>query len=394
MKFAQKLATVANKDLGMRLSDLPDGEIHFLDDLLRQRPIPLIETRMEQIVTRYKERRGRPPQLVIAIISDESDLNGKELKPALTRFSLESASTHMVCIQRSKINSKLSDSTFFKLNLAKINVRLGGHNAYVDGLSAQYAKMMVIGMDVHHPGPGSVNKKSIAAYVGSLDNNMVDYYTCLREHELEREEKLVHLEDVTVELLQAYYQANGSLPQRLVFYRDGIAHSAFGSMGKAEVLNIRRALATIDPSYNPALLFVVVQKRNLARLFLEKHQDGVSSYANVSPGTVVGENEEWFWMVSHQAIQGTAHVPCYHILQNTEGTKPGDANVARLTMTQVEELTLDLCHLHYKCPRSISAPAPVYFADLAAERAKALYNSDGVFYGCQLDGIKSKRLFF
>ncbi|XP_064115911.1 protein argonaute-2-like [Macrobrachium nipponense] len=41
-----------------------------------------------------------------------------------------------------------------------------------------------------------------------------------------------------------------------------------------------------------------------------------------------------------------------------------------LNMDQLEELTYAMCHLYSRCTRSVSIPAPAYYAHLAAFRAK------------------------
>ena len=85
-------------------------------------------------------------------------------------------------------------------------------------------------------------------------------------------------------------------------------------------------------------------------------------------------------------------MPSYHILSNT-GHPDAAANAPALSMNEVMQLTFDLTFLHYKCPRSISVPSPVYLADLAAERATSLYTNDH-FYGADFDEEQSRRLFY
>ncbi|KAI3389203.1 hypothetical protein SNEBB_004862 [Seison nebaliae] len=43
------------------------------------------------------------------------------------------------------------------------------------------------------------------------------------------------------------------------------------------------------------------------------------------------------------------------------------------TSDSIQRFTFDLCHLYARCTRSVSIPAPVYYAHLAAYRARA-YN--------------------
>lgn len=37
---------------------------------------------------------------------------------------------------------------------------------------------------------------------------------------------------------------------------------------------------------------------------------------------------------------------------------------------ELQLMTYYLCHMYNRCPRSVSIPAPVYYADLAAFRAR------------------------
>ena len=144
--------------------------------------------------------------------------------------------------------------------------------------------------------------------------------------------------------------------------------------------------------FRSALVFLVVQKRNLTRLFkVGAGQQG--RYTNVPPGTAIDVVPDAnFWLVAHYALQGTARVPSYHILCNEPNRDPA-ANAPRLEMEDIVQFTYDLCHGHFKCTRSVSVPSPVYFADLAAERAASLYGR-GVFLGKDFDEVQSRRLFF
>ena len=382
-RFATDLSKNASR-LGIVLNPNPDVEFYSASS----------PGNYEGELSRLACRRGQPAQLVIAVISDDKVANGEDLKPALTRWSLLGsagvAGPPMACIQVGKLGGRGGrgpDATFFKLNLAKINARLGGHSTDVANLPP---KMMVVGMDVYHPGPGS-SRNSIAAFVASLDDRCARFQTSLREQALRRQETMApHLFEVHHMQLRTYFESNRCWPTLIGFYRDGLGDSDFEFTAAKEIAEIRSVHTYLK--ITPALLFIVVQKRTATRLF--DTAAGQGSYANVKPGTVVNIGEGChFWMVSHTALQGTAKVPSYHILLN-EGHSNPDYAVPRKTMQQIEALTFDLCYLHYKCPRSISVPAPVYFADLAAERAKDLYDRNGHFIGGDLNAEQSLRLFY
>lgn len=73
-----------------------------------------------------------------------------------------------------------------------------------------------------------------------------------------------------------------------------------------------------------------------------------------------------FYLVSHASIQGVAKPTKYCTLYD-------DNNMDNDT---IEQLTYYLCHMFSRCTRSVSYPAPTYYAHLAAARAKVYIEYD------------------
>ena len=63
-------------------------------------------------------------------------------------------------------------------------------------------------------------------------------------------------------------------------------------------------------------------------------------------------------MTRHLSGQGTTKPTGYHLLWD-------DNN---LTPDELQSLTYYLCHMYARCQRSVSYPAPTYYAHLAAFR--------------------------
>ncbi|KRZ65271.1 putative protein tag-76, partial [Trichinella papuae] len=59
-------------------------------------------------------------------------------------------------------------------------------------------------------------------------------------------------------------------------------------------------------------------------------------------------------------LQGTSRPTRYYVLYDESNM---DANT-------MQSITYYLCHLYGRCTRSVSIPAPVYFADLVCARAR------------------------
>lgn len=133
-----------------------------------------------------------------------------------------------------------------------------------------------------------------------------------------------------------------------------------------EVQAIRRACSRLQAdTYKPIITFLVVQKRHHARFFPTNPRDSHDRNCNVPAGTCVDTlithpTAQDFYLVSHASIQGVAKPTKYRTLWD-------DANMSE---NEIEQLTYFLCHMFTRCNRSVSYPAPTYYAHLAAARAK------------------------
>eukprot|EP00112_Aurelia_sp_Birch-Aquarium-sp1_P007218 Seg1786.3 transcript_id=Seg1786.3/GoldUCD/mRNA.D3Y31 product="Protein argonaute-2" protein_id=Seg1786.3/GoldUCD/D3Y31 len=121
----------------------------------------------------------------------------------------------------------------------------------------------------------------------------------------------------------------------------------------------------LEKGYEPGISFIVVQKRHHTRFFPEQESDKVGKAGNVPPGTTVDTGichptEYDFYLCSHAGIQGTSRPAHYHVLWDDN----------ELTPDELHQLTFLLCHTYVRCTRSVSIPAPAYYAHLAAFRAR------------------------
>lgn len=169
---------------------------------------------------------------------------------------------------------------------------------------------------------------------------------------------------MVAELLSAYTKKNGKRPERILFYRDGVSEGQFASALQYELPAIRKACSEVISSI-PRISFVVVQKRHHTRFKPAKEGEGVGKMQNIPPGTVVDTvvthpRERDFFLCSHFGIQGTSRPARYVVLHDE----------SRLELVTWQKLSYQLCHTYARCPRSVSIPTPVYYAHLAAFRAK------------------------
>uniref|UniRef100_H2YUA1 Argonaute RISC catalytic component 2 n=1 Tax=Ciona savignyi TaxID=51511 RepID=H2YUA1_CIOSA len=269
------------------------------------------------------------------------------------------------CVQVKNV-VKTSPQTLSNLCL-KINVKLGGvNNILVPSLRPKVFNDPVIffGADVTHPPAGDTRKPSIAAVVGSMDAHPSRYSATVRVQQ-HREEIIRDLAVMVRDLMVEFYKATHYKPVRVIMYRDGVSEGQFQQVLSTELRAIREACTMLEVGYQPGITFIVVQKRHHTRLFCRNHEDRSGKSGNIPAGTTVDTGichptEFDFYLCSHAGIQGTSRPSHYHVLWDDNNFMADELQV----------LTYQLCHTYVRCTRSVSIPAPAYYAHLVAFRAR------------------------
>ncbi|XP_013197150.1 protein argonaute-2 [Amyelois transitella] len=270
------------------------------------------------------------------------------------------------CVQAKNVN-KTSPQTLSNLCL-KINVKLGGINSIlVPSLRPKVFNEPVIflGVDVTHPPAGDNKKPSIAAVVGSMDAHPSRYAATVRVQQ-HRQEIVHEMSSMVQELLLMFYKSTGGFkPHRIIMYRDGISEGQFIHVLQHELTAVREACIKLEAEYKPGITFIVVQKRHHTRLFCADKKEQSGKSGNIPAGTTVDlgithPTEFDFYLCSHQGIQGTSRPSHYHVLWDDN----------HFGSDELQCLTYQLCHTYVRCTRSVSIPAPAYYAHLVAFRAR------------------------
>ncbi|VVC97671.1 unnamed protein product, partial [Leptidea sinapis] len=248
------------------------------------------------------------------------------------------------CVQAKNVN-KTSPQTLSNLCL-KINVKLGGINSIlVPSLRPKVFNEPVIflGVDVTHPPAGDNKKPSIAAVVGSMDAHPSRYAATVRVQQ-HRQEIVHELSSMVQELLIMFYKSTGGFkPHRIIMYRDGISEGQFIHVLQHELTAVREACIKLEAEYKPGITFIVVQKRHHTRLFCADKKEQSGKSGNIPAGTT-----------------GTSRPSHYHVLWDDN----------HFGSDELQCLTYQLCHTYVRCTRSVSIPAPAYYAHLVAFRAR------------------------
>ncbi|KAL6192212.1 hypothetical protein ACLB2K_038597 [Fragaria x ananassa] len=356
--------------------------------------IPIYNARPEQVEKALKhvyhasmnKTKGKELELLLAILPDNNgSLYGDIKRICETDLGLIS----QCCLTKHVF--KISKQYLANVSL-KINVKMGGRNTVLlDAISCRIPLVsdiptIIFGADVTHPENGEDTSPSIAAVVASQDWPEVTKYAglvCAQPHRQELIQDLYKTWQDPVrgtvsggmirDLLVSFRKATGQKPLRIIFYRDGVSEGQFYQVLLYELDAIRKACASLEPNYQPPVTFIIVQKRHHTRLFANNHRDrsSVDKSGNILPGTVVDTKichptEFDFYLCSHAGIQGTSRPAHYHVLWDENNFTPDG----------IQSLTNNLCYTYARCTRSVSVVPPVYYAHLAAFRARFYMGPD------------------
>ncbi|KAI0831166.1 Piwi domain-containing protein [Trametes gibbosa] len=301
------------------------------------------------------------PQLILVVLP----ANGEGCRRMVKHWGDIQRQVSTQCVRTPKWHNA-SDQYCNNVAL-KINSRLGGTNSLLVTRAAEFLKTcMVVGADVGHPGPGMASRPSVTGLVASVDpdiTKMTSYANIQRP----RQEIIEDLEAMMISALsdyQEYHKADPRPPKTVVFYRDGVSEGEFAQVAAREIPLIKSAFdkCHIPKALTPKLLFIVVGKRHHVRFFPQAQQDADRS-GNCPAGLLIDKNitnpnYPDFYLQAHAGLLGTSRPAHYIVL----------ANEAKLDASNVQELTYHLCHSYASATRSVSIPAPVYYADRICAR--------------------------
>ncbi|KAI0919496.1 hypothetical protein AcV5_001549 [Taiwanofungus camphoratus] len=173
----------------------------------------------------------RKPSFVLVLLSDVD----KHIHPGIKRLGDVELGLHTVCMLLKKAKEPKRQDQYFSNVALKVNTKLGGINHLLDTQSMKWLreeKTMLVGIDVTHPGPGSVEgTPSIAAVVASVDDDFTHFPASLAlqkpDWNKDAKEMVEDLTRMMVERLLLYQQRNECLPERVHVFRDGVSEVNF-----------------------------------------------------------------------------------------------------------------------------------------------------------------------
>jgi len=232
---------------------------------------------------------------------------------------------------------------------------------------------MIIGADVSHAAPDS-DRPSITGLVSSVDEHFCQYVASCNV-QTPREEIIADLYSMVENAVTNFHmfwkfmRGRNVVPSRIIFYRDGVSEGQFDEVGRKEVNEVKACVAQIWknkslPGSPPKITFIIVAKKHHVRFFPRDNRDADRS-GNCPAGMVVDQEivspvDYDFYLQSHGGLLGTSRPSHYSVIE--------DQNDLNADMLQAISYTL--CHVYARATRSVSIPAPVYYADIVCARGR------------------------
>ncbi|CAB5182549.1 unnamed protein product [Rhizophagus irregularis] len=348
--FVRELITTC-QDTGMNERDPP---------ICHENPIGDIEGSLKKAWLKARDKAcGVKPQLILCILPNA----GSYLYAEIKRISDTVIGVATQCVQNT--HTRKPKKQYCANVCPKMNVKLGGENSFLIPEHIQFLAdepTILMGADTH-PSFGYNKGPSFAALCGSVNVKVSRYAASIRVQRGDTE-IIVDLANMVKESLKTFYQTCGLKPKKNLFYRNSVSRSQFMDVLNSELTAIKSACQSIEAGYRPTITFVVVQNRHHTRFFPIEGKNADKS-GNCLPGTVVDMEithpfEFDFYLLSHAGLQGTSRPTYYQVLYDENGF---DAN-------KLQMLSYNLCHIYARCTRAVSLVPPVYYAHLAANRAR------------------------
>lgn len=312
-----------------------------------------------------KINNGNGPRFIVVIKKDKGTGSYATIKHCSdVEFGVPSQ-----CIALSSVKALHNPNPQYLGNVClKINSKIFGINSKINGengiMFCNDVPTAIFGADISHGGAG-LGLPSVCSLVCSLDMWGSQFATTLRfQSHHDKSDIITKMSEMVEELLRVFEKHCGVLPQRIIFFRDGVSESQITNVFNAEVSGIRNACQLVG-QYNPPITFITCQKRHHTKFFpsdQNKDRNG-----NALPGTIVDARichptTQDFYLLSHTSFQGTCKPTHYRVCLNDDEQ--------HLTFENIQQLCYDLCFTYSSATCCVSVVPPVYYAKEMSKRGR------------------------
>lgn len=204
-----------------------------------------VETLFNKLVAQYPKIK---PQMMVFLLAGKDSYDYMRIKKSCDcRFGIVSQ-----CMQNAHVRK--GQGQYISNVLMKFNAKLGGITARVPGPAANKGMghfkrpTMVIGADVSHASPGSL-QPSMAALTVSMDT-LGCRYAAACESNGHRVEIITqfNMEDMLAPLFREWMSTvgKGRMPQHIMYFRDGVSEGQYQHVLQQEIVYIKRCWRKLE----------------------------------------------------------------------------------------------------------------------------------------------------
>lgn len=335
----------------------------------------MVNKAFQQTGNRYQQR----PTIMFFIVNDRNIEVYRRIKKSMDiRFGVvsqviqskhaQTASAQYISNVCMKVNAKLGGATNVALSqvIPKLNPK------------ANSTPTMVVGADVSHPAPGagSGEAASFAAITVSTDATFTRYWAEVQTngHRVEMV-TTANIEDHFGYMAKNWMQrlGKGQPPKRVIYIRDGVSEGQYAAVLNEEVRDMKTVFQKLGCKNSPDFCVMIAGKRHHIRFF----PDQGDRNKNPLPGTLVESgcthpHEFDFYLCSHVAIKGTARPIHYQCILNENGAWQA---------AEIQQFLFEHSYQYIRSTTPVSLHPAVYYAHLAADRARAHVSDSPVSSG-------------
>lgn len=215
------------------------------------------------------------PQLIVCVLERADERIYGQIKNFCNKYGKPS----QVLVYKKNLSMSIATKVAIQ-----INAKLGGVPWMI---VVPFKELMTIGFSVYNKGG-----KSYTAMVATMDLQIKQeqkYYSAVSQHDRGQ----AFSNNISLQVSQAvreFLNEHGTLPHKILIYRDGLGD---GQLPYAKKIEVESILSTLTPAYRDRMVpsvvpltFVVVSKRINTRFFV-KNGGGC---ANPKPGTIVDDD--------------------------------------------------------------------------------------------------------
>ncbi|CAI2319039.1 unnamed protein product [Caenorhabditis sp. 36 PRJEB53466] len=324
-------------------------------------------SRREDLDRVFRNAKAAKRQLIFFVIKTLYHFH-KEIKALEQKYDVLTQEIHLETAQKVGRQAQTRQNI-----INKTNMKLGGLNYFIKSGAFGNPNRLIIGFETsQRGGAGGDSEKPIA--VGFAANMLDHFQKFAGGYVFVKRERDVYgslIKDTITTILRTAKKNRGP-PNDILVYFNGVTEGQFGLINEEYSKSIKEACVALSASYRPNITIIASSKMHNERLYKSVN----NRVSNLEPGTVVDHTivhphyNEWYHS-SAVARQGTVKTTKFTLIFTTNVAEP---------MSNIEELTNDLCYDHQIVFHPVGLPVPLFIAGRYSQRGAMVLEVNGAVY--------------